>query len=148
MATFTGANSVSASALTAWMQQSIGTPQANADQWCYGMGQLIIGGYTCPAPELFGFTGAQRFQTVDATSFLSMLNSYLVGGAQQTTAVTAPAINRGGTVTRPSGVVNSPAGGYTYVNPTSTASATGTNNWMIILLLAAGAFFILRRQSG
>jgi len=55
-------NVVTAAQLTQWMQASSGSRTATADQWCYAIGQLVAGGYTCPAPENFGFTGRERMR--------------------------------------------------------------------------------------
>jgi hypothetical protein len=64
--------------LTQWMQGSIGSSTATADQWCYAMGQLVRG-YTCPGPDKFGFTGDRRYSRVDAQTFLNNLRAYETG---------------------------------------------------------------------
>jgi hypothetical protein len=79
---------VTAGQLTQWMQGSIGSSVATADQWCYAMGQLVTGGYTCPAPENLGFSGPERNATVDAQTFLNDLQAYYSGA--NTAPYTAP----------------------------------------------------------
>ena len=74
---------VTAAQLTQFMQASTGYRTANADRWCYAMGQLVPG-YSCPAPESFGFAGRYRTATVDAQTFLNNLRAYETG------AYTAP----------------------------------------------------------
>jgi hypothetical protein len=68
-------NMVTAGELTQWMQGSIGSTRATADQWCYAMGQLVRGGYTCPPPDKFGFAGRDRNERVDAQTFLNDLRA-------------------------------------------------------------------------
>jgi hypothetical protein len=72
-------NMVTAGQLTQWMQDRNGSSVATADQWCYAMGQVVAGGYICPAPENFGFTGSERNATVDAQTFLNNLRAYETG---------------------------------------------------------------------
>jgi hypothetical protein len=83
-------NMVTAAQLTHWMEGSIRSNVATADQWCYAMGQLVTGGYTCPPPDQFGFAGPERNATVDAQTFLNNLRGYLTGGN------TAPYVAGGG----------------------------------------------------
>jgi hypothetical protein len=75
------ANTVTPEQLTQWMRASIGSSTATADQWCYAMGQLVTGGYTCPGPDKFGFTGNMRNAAVDAQTFLNNLRAYETGGS-------------------------------------------------------------------
>ncbi|MBV8846638.1 MAG: hypothetical protein JO307_27850 [Bryobacterales bacterium] len=70
-------NNVTPTQLTQWMQSTNGVSTATVDQWCYGMNQIT--GYTCPAPENFGFTGWQRTSQVDAQTFLNNLRAYESG---------------------------------------------------------------------
>jgi hypothetical protein len=77
-------NMVTPGQLTQWMQASIGSSMATADQWCYAMGQLVTGGYTCPHPEDFGFTGELRYEPVDARTFLNNLQAYGYTGPYST----------------------------------------------------------------
>jgi hypothetical protein len=72
-------NMVTPEQLTQWMQASIRSRTATADQWCYAMGQLVPGGYTCPGPDKFGFTGDSRYSRVDAQTFLNNLRAYETG---------------------------------------------------------------------
>jgi len=75
---------VTAEQLTQWMRASTGSSTATVDRWCYALGQLVPGGYTCPAPEYFGFTGRERYAAVNAQAFLNNLRAY------ETSANTAP----------------------------------------------------------
>jgi hypothetical protein len=75
------ANMVTPEQLTHWMQGSIGSNSATADQWCYAMSKLVPGGYTCPPPDQFGFAGRERNATVDAQTFLNNLRAYQTGGS-------------------------------------------------------------------
>jgi hypothetical protein len=70
---------VTAAQLTHWMQTSTGSSSATVDRWCYAMGQLVPGGYTCPSPENFGFTGRERNAAVDAQTFLNNLRAFETG---------------------------------------------------------------------
>jgi hypothetical protein len=74
-----GVKMVTAEQLSQWMQSSIGSRTATADQWCYAMGKLVPGGYTCPSPDQFGFAGAERNASVDAQTFLNNLRAYQTG---------------------------------------------------------------------
>ena len=69
-------STVTAAQLTQWMRGATGSTTANVDKWCYAMGQLVPGGYTCPDPESFGFSGGNRTSMVDAQTFLNNLRAY------------------------------------------------------------------------
>jgi len=73
------ADTVTAPQLSQWMQSATGASTATVDKWCYAMGQ-VAGGYTCPDPESFGFTGNYRYSMVDAQTFLNNLRAYQSGG--------------------------------------------------------------------
>jgi hypothetical protein len=83
------ANMVTPEQLTQWMRASMRSNTATADQWCYAMGQLVPGGYTCPGPDQFGFTGNLRYSRVDAQTFLNNLRAYETG-AYSAPAYSAP----------------------------------------------------------
>jgi hypothetical protein len=130
---FNAANMVTASALTGWMQAAIGSPVASVDQWCYGMNELIVGGFQCPGPELFGFVGAQRFSPVTADVFLTQLRAYYA------TQTASGGVSTTGGSPAPSGTSN----GQTGASTGQPGGMLGGNTGMLLFVAAAVVLFMV-----